>query len=134
MPQPPTLSKTATGAQCQVDVNYAVVVTNGSAQDTLTLNQLIDDVYGDITSVHGNIVSTTCGQTSAGGAGALPFEIAVSGNYSCSFVGRINSCSTTVKDTVSGSATDNDGRAYTSNSTPPLAPDDATVVVSVTTP
>jgi hypothetical protein len=137
VPQPPSLTKTVTGTSCVVDATYTVVVTNNSAQDKLTLTQLLDDVYGDITQVQGNIQSTTCGQvpgSPGGGAGVLPFEIAASGNYSCSFVGRINSCNTQLKDTVSGSATDDDNRTYTSNSTPPLTPDDATVVVTVTTP
>ena len=62
VPQPPTLTKTASSAQCQIDVTYDVVVTNGSTQDTLTLNTLNDDVYGNITPVHGNVISTTCGQ------------------------------------------------------------------------
>jgi len=126
--EPPTLSKTATAAACQVDVTYAVVVTNTSAQDTLTLNSLNDDVYGSITSPHaagggfGQVVSTTCGQ--AAGAGTLPALIAASGNYTCSFVGRITSCNTTVKDTVTGAATDDDGASYTPS-------DDATVTVTV---
>jgi hypothetical protein len=100
-------------------------VTNTSKIDTLTLNSLTDDVYGNITQVQGNVISTTCGQAS--GAGPLPKVIAVSGNYSCQFVGRINTCNTTVKDTVTGTATDDDGASY--------APfDDATVVVTVQTP
>lgn len=123
VPQPPTLSKTAQAPTCQVDVPYAVVVTNTSAQDTLTLNTLNDDVYGDITTVQGNVISTTCGQAS--GAGTLPAVIAASGNYSCSFVGRINSCDTTVIDTVTGSATDDDGQSYSPS-------DDATVTVTTT--
>jgi hypothetical protein len=146
VPQAPTLTKTATGATCQVDVTYAVVVTNSSAQDTLTLNTLTDNVYGSITSAHavntsctgsatpgvcGQVVSTTCGQPSPG-AGALPAVIAVSDTYSCSFVGRITSCNATVHDTVSGSATDNDGRNYDSTTTPPFPTDDATVTVTVT--
>jgi hypothetical protein len=57
----------------------------------------------------------------------LPFVIAASGNYSCSFVGRITSCDTTVVDIVTGGATDDDGASYTPS-------DDATVVVDVTTP
>ena len=78
-----------------------------NAQDTLTLNTLTDDVYGNITQVQGNVISTTCGQVA--GAGTLPFVIAAAGNYTCSFVGRINSCDMTVVDTVTGSATDDDG-------------------------
>lgn len=120
--QPPTLTKTATGAACQTDVTYAVVVTNGSAQDTLTLSALNDNVYGDITTVHDNVISTTCGQSP--GPGTLPKVIATSGNYSCSFVGRISSCNTTVHDTVTGAATDDDGASYSPS-------DDATVTVTV---
>jgi hypothetical protein len=130
---PPTLTKTASSTQCRVDVTYNVVVTNNSVDnpagsgngDTLTLNTLTDDVYGDITKVQGNVISTTCGQSP--GPGTLPFVIAVGGNYSCSFVGRISSCSTTVKDTVTGGTVDQDGKSFTPS-------DDATVVITVTTP
>jgi hypothetical protein len=127
VPEPPTLSKTATAAACQVDVNYAVVVTNTSAQDTLTLSQLSDNVYGNITQVQGNVISTTCGVAAPTGAGALPAQIAPLGNYTCSFVGRITSCNTTVKDTVTGTAQDDDGTSYSPS-------DDATVTVTVTRP
>jgi hypothetical protein len=126
-PQPPSLTKTATAAACQTDVTYAVVVTNGSAQDTLTLKTLNDDVYGDITTVHDNVISTTCGQSP--GPGTLPAVIAVSGNYACSFVGRITGCNTTLKDTVTGTATDDDGRNYDPTTDPPFPGDDATVIV-----
>jgi hypothetical protein len=122
--QPPTLTKTASSTQCQIDVTYDVVVTNTSAQDELTVNTLNDDIYGNITQVQGNVISTTCGQANPG-PGALPFVIAASGNYSCSFVGRINSCDTTVKDTVTAGVKDDDGASYTPS-------DDATVVVTVT--
>lgn len=147
VPQPPTLSKTATGNVCRIDSTYTVVVTNTSAQDALTLNSLTDDVYGSITTVHvaGNgfreVLGTTCGVTGPGlgtlsgqtGAGALPKVIAASGNYTCSFVGRNTSCSETIVDTVTGSATDDDGATYNGDSTPPFE-DDATVTVTVTTP
>jgi hypothetical protein len=124
VPQPPSLTKTASSAQCQIDVTYNVVVTNGSTQDTLTLSSLTDNVYGNITQVQGNVISTTCGQP-APGPGALPIVIAASGNYSCSFVGRITSCNTTVHDTVTAGAIDDDGASYS-------PADDATVVVTVT--
>jgi hypothetical protein len=113
--QPPTLTKAAS-PQCQIDVTYNVVVTNGSAQDALTLNTLSDNVYGDITQVQGSILSTTC---------AVGGVIAPAGNFSCSFVARITSCETTVMDEVTGTATDDDGANYTVKG-------QATVVVSVT--
>jgi hypothetical protein len=134
VPQRPTVTKAASAPVCRIDVNYNVVVQNTSAQDALTLNTLSDDVYGNITTAAGAnctgtcIVSTTCGQAS--GAGTLPAVIAASGNYTCSFVGRISSCNTTVHDTVSATATDDDGTSY------PLPgetlSDDATVTVTVT--
>jgi len=138
VPQAPTLVKTAIDSQCVVDVTYTVGVTNTSAQDVLTLNTLTDDKYGSIVTAHaanascnqgqatcGQVVSTTCGQ--AGGGGTLPATIAASGSYSCQFVGRINSCSLTLTDTVTGGAVDDDGQSYTPSDT-------ATVVISVTFP
>jgi Domain of unknown function DUF11 len=136
----PTLTKTASNAVCQIDVTYDVVVNNTSATESLTLNSLSDNVYGSIITQHlpdtscsgsatpgvcAQVVSTTCGQAS--GAGALPFVIAAAGNYSCSFVGRINSCDKTEIDRVTGGATDEDGVASTPSDT-------ATVVISVTRP
>ena len=114
-PQPPSLTKTVGNTQCQIDVTYTVVVTNGSAQDALTLNTLSDDKYGSITSAHDNVISTTC---------AVPAQIAPSGNYACSFVGRITSCETTLTDIVTATATDDDGANYTVSGT-------ATIVVKV---
>lgn len=113
----PTLTKTA-AAQCQIDVTYTVVVNNTNALETLTLNTLMDNVYGDITQVQGRVLSTTC---------AVPQTIAAAGNYSCSFVTRFTSCSATETDTVTGNATDEDGVVFTPS-------DPATVIISVTTP
>jgi hypothetical protein len=59
--------------------------------------------------------------------------IAASGNYTCSFVGRINTCLGTHTNTVTGSATDDDGATYDGTSTPPLR-DDAAVSVNVSIP
>ena len=83
----PTLTKTASSAACVIDVTYNVVVNNTNATESLTLNTLTDNVYGNITQVQGNVRSTTCGQLPGGGL--LPFVIPAAGNYSCSFVGRI---------------------------------------------
>jgi Domain of unknown function DUF11 len=125
VPQPPSLTKTATNTQCQIDVTYTVVVTNGSTQDVLTLNTLSDDVYGSITTVHDNVISTGC---------SVPQTIATAGNYTCSFVGRINSCNTSLTDTVTGTATDDDGKFYDPNTDPPFPGDFATVIVMVSRP
>jgi hypothetical protein len=133
----PVLTKTAIATTCRVDATYQVVVTNTSAQDALTLNSLSDDKFGSITAAHASgggfleVVSTTCGQSPGGGT--LPAVIAASGNYTCSFVGRINSCNVSHTNMVTGSATDDDGATYNGNSTPPLQ-DSATVSITVTTP
>ncbi len=98
----PTLAKTAQSATCTVDVTYQVVVSNNSAIDTLTVNALNDDKFGNITTVGGNVISTGC----ATGGTITPL-----GNYTCSFVGRItsNSCNFTHTDKVTGDVTDDDG-------------------------
>ncbi|MGE0821702.1 MAG: hypothetical protein AB7G75_02365 [Candidatus Binatia bacterium] len=123
----PSLTKTATAtANCQLDATYGVTVSNNSAIDTLTVNTLTDDKFGDITTAHAagggfeQVVSTTCAK---GGI------IAPLGNYSCSFVGRITSalCTFSHVDQVTGNVTDDDGV----NSTPS---DTATVSVTTTTP
>jgi hypothetical protein len=139
---PPSLTKTATSAQCVIDVTYDVVVTNGNALETLTLNTLTDDVYGSITTAHAvntscagsaipgvceQVVSTTCGQAPPNGPGALPFLIAPAGNYACRFVGRINNCNTSLTDTVTGGTVDEDGVVFTPS-------DFATVIVMVSRP
>lgn len=125
----PTLVKTATSHQCVIDTTYSVVVNNTSALDTLTLNTLTDDKYGDITTAAGAsctgtcIVSTTCGQLT--GAGVLPAAIAPANNYTCSFVGRLSSCNTTLVDVVTGGTVDDDGVTASPTGT-------ATVTVTVT--
>ena len=102
----PAVTKNAQSAACTVDVTYQVVVTNNSAIDTLTVNTLTDDQFGDITTAHAadgfkEVVSTNC---ATGGT------IAKSGNYPCSFVGRINSetCNFTHTNTVTANVTDDD--------------------------
>jgi hypothetical protein len=90
------------------------------------LNTLNDNVFGDITSAHAagggfkQVVSTTC---ATGGA------IAPSSNYSCNFVGRLDSTGLHT-DVVSGAATDDDSVNY---GAPPLQDSDQ-VNISVTFP
>ncbi len=117
----PTLTKTASASQCQVDTTYDVVVNNTNTLETLTLNTLTDVPYGNIT--------TSCpGHTlSARTARCRQIPISPSGNYSCAFVGRINSCDLTRTNTVTGGTVDADGVQFTPSDT-------ATVVVSVTRP
>jgi len=124
----PTLTKSATGAVCTVDVHYDVVVTNNSTVDTLTLNSLTDNKFGDITAPHAagggfnQVVNTTC----ATGGSIAPSGDPSGNNYSCSFVGRITNCLGETN-TVTGGLTDDDGVPYTKT-------DNAQVLISVTFP
>jgi hypothetical protein len=123
---PPSLTKDAISATFTVDVTYQVVVTNNSAIDTMTVNSLTDDKFGDITTTHavGNgfeqVVGTECSLLVNGN----PRTIAPSSNYTCTFVGRITTSPHT--DKVTANLTDDDGVSY--------SPDDtATVTVTVQT-
>ena len=105
----PSLTKTALAEVAyQVDIQYSVAVMNNSTVDTLTLDTLSDDKFGDITSVHAagggfaEVLQTTC----ATGGNIAPLT-----NYNCVFTGRI-----TVEglhtNKVTGSATDDDNVPY----------------------
>lgn len=123
----PALVKTATTTTgVRVDVQFTVVVTNNSTVDTLTLNTLSDDVFGSITAPHAaaggfkEVVSTNC---ATGGT------IAPNSNYSCTFVGRLDSTGLHT-DTVTGGATDDDQVSYGA----PALQDNASVNITVTFP
>jgi hypothetical protein len=137
VPEPPSLTKTATAIACTVDATYAVVVSNNSPQDALTLNSLQDDQFGSITAAHAagggfkEVVSTTCGNVGSCPIGGI---IPPSGNCSCTFVGRITTCDVTHTNTVTASATDDDGKFYDPTTNPPFPGDSATVDVHVTIP
>jgi hypothetical protein len=128
----PTILKSASNlSSLTVDVEFTVTVTNNSDLDTLTVNSLNDDKFGDITTTHGagggfeQVVSTDC-NTLIGAAN----KIAVSSNKSCKFVGRILATGLH-ENVVTGSATDSDGVTTNGSSTPPLK-DSAKVQVTVT--
>ena len=100
------MDKTALSASCTVDVTYQVVVSNNSVvDDTLTVDALTDDGFGDITTVHDDVISTNC---------ATGATIAKGANYTCSFVARIDDgdCNIDHKDVVTGDVTDDDGEMY----------------------
>lgn len=122
----PTIEKTAQAtANCQLDATYQVVVSNNSRFDSLSLNSLTDDKFGNIATVHaaqgsvGAVISTTC---------VLPQPaIAPLSNYTCTFVGRIVSASCTIShtNTVTAGVLDDDQVAASPS-------DSATVTVSTT--
>lgn len=113
----PTLQKTVQATNdCQVDVDYQVVVSNNSAVDVLTVEALNDDQFGDITSVQGDVVATDC---------SVPQDIATSANYTCYFTGRIfaENCSINHTNEVTADTVDDDGVESKPS-------DDATVTLS----
>jgi hypothetical protein len=89
-----SLSKTAT----KVVATFEVVVTNDSTAEALTLEQLVDDKFGDVTQVQGAIRSTSC---------RVPRTLQVGAHYSCSFEAEISASPHT--DTVTGDVSDNEG-------------------------
>ena len=89
---PPTLTKSVVGASCLVDVEYEVVVKNPSDLDTLTVNTLTDDRFGDVTATHAAIdgvpgveavTKTDCPP--------LPVDVGPLGELRCKFTGQIAS-------------------------------------------
>lgn len=104
-----------------MDVTYKVQVNNNSSIDTLTVNSLMDNKFGDITTMHAagggfeQVVNTDC---VSGGT------ISPGGNYNCTFVGRISSSGANPHvNTVTADVTDDDTINYTPT-------DSATVNVS----
>jgi hypothetical protein len=106
VPPAASLTKTATA----VLVTYTVEVCNDSDAEALTLDALIDDIYGDITA----LTETTC---------VVPQDLAPVGEagncYTCSFKAATTTSPTT--DTVTGTVNDDDG------SVPSTPSDSATV-------
>jgi hypothetical protein len=129
------VTKTFDSLQCST-VRYAVKVENLDTAESLTLTALNDDKVGgngDLTSLHNNVLGTTCGVTGPGlgtmsgltGSGALS-TIAVSGNYSCKFDAK--TCTTGQQtDVVTATLNDNDTNTITPNGS-------ATVTITATTP
>ncbi len=137
VPSTPALTKSATSAATAacvltVDVLYTVSISNPSPVDTLTVNALTDVPFGDVSSVHGDVLATTCVPDGNPATCELGGTIGPLDSCSCTFVGRTSggtvvgdSCSFTAVDTLTGNVTDDDGVT----STPA---DDATVNVSAT--
>ncbi len=79
------------------EVEYTISVRNTSAVDTLTLNTLVDTVYGEVTEIAG----TTC---------KLPQEIKVNGAYTCKIKGRVTgNAGDKFPSALTVEATDDDG-------------------------
>ncbi|WP_455198996.1 hypothetical protein, partial [Kaarinaea lacus] len=105
-----TLSKEAIEAV----VTYRVKVTNTSLVEALTLDALYDDHFGDIADNYNLLIeSTTC---------ILPQEIAIGGDYTCTFDAKVGTSPHT--NTVTGTVSDDEGNRAT-----PAPSDSATVTL-----
>jgi hypothetical protein len=87
------------GGTVQFDV--AVTNTGIDPNNDVTLDTLSDDIYGDITQVQGDILSTTC---------SVPQTVTAGGTYTCSFNATVSgNGGDTQTDTVTGSGVDDNG-------------------------
>ncbi len=92
------------------DVTFSFDVTNLSTVDTVTIDSLIDSIYGDLTAVAGS----TC---------ITPLEIGPGGTASCSFTAFVAGNADDVEtNVVTASGTDDDGQPVSDT-------DDATVTI-----
>ena len=88
---------TATVSEAGGSVIYSVAVTNNALVSSVTLDSLIDDLYGDITQVQGAVTATTCTLTT------IPAEINDPGNqnpYMCEFTVAVASGAHNAGDTI----------------------------------
>jgi hypothetical protein len=116
----PTLEVTKSATPDNVDepggnVRYDVTVANDvvDPSNRVTLTQMIDDVYGDITAVHGDITDTTCSLVticpSSAGAGCTAPDLP--SPYACYFKANVTgNGGDDVPDTVLVYGTDNNGK------------------------
>ena len=103
-----TLNKSATG----VLVTYEVKVKNDSTAEALTLDALVDDIYGDLLDDNNTAVSNNTCLT-------LDTNIPVGETVSCTFDAVVTTSPHT--DTVTGTLSDNDGST-------PITPSDSAMV------
>jgi hypothetical protein len=82
----------------QMAVTYVVTVTNDSLAESLTLNDLSDDQFGDLTETDSDVLETDCD---------VPKAIAIGDNYSCTFVGLVETSPHT--NVATGTVNDNEG-------------------------
>jgi len=96
------------------DVTFVVTVNNTSAVDSLTINSMMDSVYGNL---HGQ------------GSCSVPQVIAAGGSYGCAFTAFI---AADHANEVTVSATDNQGAPVTGSATAEVDYVDFDAVISVT--
>jgi hypothetical protein len=110
-----TVSKTALPTSTNepgAAVQFSVSVTNDSPFANVTISSLLDDIYGNITQVQGDISSTNC---------SVPQDLGPAATYSCSFMAQVSGLgNTSHTNTVTAAGIDE-------NQNPISESDDATV-------
>ena len=97
--------KSLDGIAC-ADVDYRVKVYNTDSAEAITLSSLTDSVFGSITSVHGNVLSTSCQVPQTIAAGNTPYE--------CTF--RAHFCGGSNTDKITASIGDNESGSKSEDS------------------
>lgn len=120
----PTITVTKTPSPTSVPesggaVAYTVSVKNNSTVESVTLNSLIDDTFGDITTISGSTCST-------------PQTITANTSYSCSFTKTVaGDAPTTHVNTVTASATDQQNNTITDDGSATVTFTDVLPVITV---
>ncbi|OZG72945.1 hypothetical protein BTA51_13370 [Hahella sp. CCB-MM4] len=100
--QPPAASITKSAVMALV--TYQITVTNDSDAEALTVTNLVDDMFGDITAVQGNIYATTCVIPQV-----LQPATQAGDSYTCTFDAFVDTPTHT--NTVTATVGDDDGSA-----------------------
>ncbi len=100
------------------DVTFTVTVKNSSAVDAVTISEVVDDVYGDL--------SAACSPT-------LPATLAPAASLQCVFVGTISGAVGTVHtNEATASGTDDDGHPVSDSDTESIEITDVPSLLEVT--
>jgi hypothetical protein len=95
-----TVEKKLEKAVCAI-LRYDVKVNNTDTVEPLHLTQIIDDTFGDVTTVQGDLSRTDC----------VPGDIAASSSYQCTFDAKV--CNLPHTNKVTGTLQDNEGNTIT---------------------
>lgn len=120
----PTITVTKTPSPTSVPesggaVSYAVSVHNDSTVESVTLTSLVDDKFGNVTTIAGSTCST-------------PQTIAANTSYNCSFTQTVaGDAPTTHVNTVTGTATDQQSNSITDDGSATVTFTDVLPVITV---
>jgi hypothetical protein len=108
----PAAEKAATLNGCTVEVDYTVTVINNSTLDSLTVDSLLDDKFGELQDTGNTLITnTTCDQLTS---------VAPGGTGICTFTAAIDDpdCDFSHVDTVSATGADDDSVPFDIDTNP----------------